>query len=91
MAEHEEQESLEEQETQKKRAEKILAIQNDIKNSITTCILEIKNLADSLTSLMEKEILTEEDIINAFDKTDGFEEQSQEISALLFSLRDTVR
>ena len=91
MAEREEQESLEEQEKQKKREEKLLAIQNTIKSSINTCILEMKNLSDALASLMEKEIFTEEDIVNAFEKIDAVEEQSQEISALLFSLRDTVR
>ena len=91
MAEREEQESIEEQEKQKKQEEKILEIQNNIKSSINTCILEMKNLSDSLMSLVGKENFLEEDITTAFDKIDAIEEQSQEISALLFSLRDTIR
>ena len=64
---------------------------NEIKNGVRTHVLEIKNLSDSLISLMEKEDFKEADLDSAFDATDAIQERSQEITALLFDLRDTAR
>jgi hypothetical protein len=70
--------------------EKVSARQIEIKNDIKTHVLEIKNLSESLISLMDKENFKEADLDNAFDITDAIQEQSQEITASLFDLRDNL-
>ena len=69
----------------------IAARQKEIKDSINPYIIEIKNLADSLTSLMGKEPFLEADLDNAFDLNDAIQEQTQEITVLLFEMRDTIK
>jgi hypothetical protein len=65
--------------------------QKEIKDSINPYITEIKNLADSLTSLLGKEPFLEADLDSAFDLNDAIQEQTQEINALLFEVRDTIK
>ena len=69
----------------------IVARQKEIKDGINPFIIEIKSLADSLTSLMGKENLLEADLDSAFDLNDAIQEQTQEINALLFDMRDTIK
>ena len=69
----------------------IVVRQKEIKDGINPFIIEIKNLADSLTSLMGKEPFLEADLDSAFDLNDAIQEQTQEITALLFDLRDTIK
>jgi hypothetical protein len=69
----------------------IVARQKAIKDGINPFIIEIKNLADSLTSLMGKEPFLEADLDNAFELNDAIQEQTQEITALLFDMRDTIQ
>jgi hypothetical protein len=74
--------------------EKAEGIQNEIdeiKGDVKTRVLEIKNISDSLISLIEKEDFKEADLDNAFDTTDLIQEHSQEITALLFNLRDVAK
>ena len=69
----------------------IAARQKEIKDSIDPYIVEIKNLAASLTSLLGKEPFLEADVDSAFDLNDSIQEQTQEINALLFDMRDTIQ
>ena len=65
--------------------------QQEIKDNINPLVIEIKNLADSFLALLEKKEFTEADLDNAFDLNDTMQEQAQEINALLFELRDTIK
>ena len=65
--------------------------QQEIKDNINPIIIEIKNLSDSFIALLEKKEFTEADLDNAFDINDAMQEQAQEINALLFELRDTIK
>ena len=69
----------------------IVAKQKEIKDSINPFIIEIKSLAESLASLMGKEPFLEADLDSAFDLNDAIQEQTQEITALLFDMRDTIQ
>ena len=69
----------------------IAARQKEIKDSIDPYIMELKNLAASLTSLMGKEPFLEADVDSAFDLNDSIQEKTQEINALLFDMRDTIQ
>jgi len=69
----------------------IAARQKEIKDSIDPYIVEIKNLAASLTSLLGKEPFLEADVDSAFDLNDSIQEKTQEINALLFDMRDTIQ
>ena len=66
------------------------ARQNEIKKDINTHVLEIKKLSESLISVMGKEPFKEADLDSAFDMADAIQEQSQDITALLFDLRDNL-
>ena len=65
--------------------------QQEIKDNINPIIIEIKNLSDSFIALLEKKEFTEADLDNAFDINDAMQEQAQEINAMLFELRDTIK
>ena len=69
----------------------IVVRQKEIKDGINPFIIEIKSLADSLTSLMGKENLLEADLDSAFDLNDAIQEQTQEINAMLFEMRETIK
>jgi hypothetical protein len=69
----------------------IVVRQKEIKDGINPFIIEIKSLAESLTSLMTKESFLEADLDSAFDLNDAIQEQTQEINALLFEMRDTIK
>lgn len=64
--------------------------QQEAKNSINNSIAEIRRLSDSLTSLMGKEPFSEPDLDSSFDLNDAIQQQTEEINALLFELRDTI-
>jgi hypothetical protein len=72
------------------RQAEIAARQIEIKTDINNLIIEIKNLSESLTSLMAIEKIKEDDLDKAFDINDALQEQCQEINALLFDLRDNL-
>ena len=84
MADNEEKQHEEEE---KKQQEKIRNYQNEKKQAIKTFTIEIKNLSDSITTLMDKENLLEEDLDRAFDLGDEIQEKYEEIIALLFDIR----
>ena len=65
--------------------------QKEIKEGINPYIVEIRNLTDSLSLLMEKEPFLEADLDSAFDLNDAIQEQTQEINALLFDMRETIQ
>jgi hypothetical protein len=65
--------------------------QKEIKDSITPYITEIKRLADAFLAALEKNDFKEADLDNAFDLNDAIQEQTQEINALLFEMRDTIK
>lgn len=88
MAEHEEQQREATKEEQRK--EKIANKQNEAKQTINEHSLNIKNLADSITALMEKEDFLEEDLDRSFELADEIQEQYEEIIALLFDIRDRL-
>ena len=75
---------------EKEEVNPIVARQKEIKESIDPLLAEIRNLSDSLTALMLKEPFLEADLDNAFDLNDAIQEQTQEINALLFDMRDTI-
>jgi hypothetical protein len=86
MAEQEELNAAEQEEL------KAIAVrQKEIQESINPYVIEIKNLSDSLITIMGKETLLEADLDSAFELNDAIQEQSQEITALLFDLRDTIK
>ena len=68
-----------------------VARHKEIKDGINPFIIEIKKLADSLTSLMGKEPFLEADLDSAFDLNDAIQEQTQEINAMLFEMRETIK
>jgi len=79
-----------EEQTDKQLQEKI-AKQNETKNTISKHIHEMKTIAESFTALLTgKEPFTEEDLDTVFELNDALEEQTQEITALLFDLRDKI-
>jgi hypothetical protein len=82
---------MEEQVEKEGQEDKVLARQNAIKNAVTPHIAEIKNLLDSLTTIMGKENFQDTDLEGVFDVMDSILEQSNEIEELLFSLRNTIR
>jgi len=84
-----EQEELNAAEQEERNA--IVARQKEIKDGINPFIIEIKSLAESLASLMGKEPFLEADVDSAFDLNDAIQEQTQEINALLFEMRDTIQ
>ena len=65
--------------------------QKGIKDNISPCILEIKHLADSFLAVLEKTEFTEADLDSAFDLNDAIQEQTQDINAFLFEMRDTIK
>jgi len=65
--------------------------QKEIKDNINPFIIEIRNLADSLTALLGKEPFLEADLDSAFNLNDAIQEQTQDINALLFEMRDTIK
>jgi len=65
--------------------------QKEIKDAIIPYIDEIKKLADSLRSMLPREPFQEADLDSAFDLNDAIQEQTQDINALLFELRDTIQ
>jgi hypothetical protein len=69
----------------------ILAKQNEIKDGIRPYIAEIKRLADAFLMALGKNEFKEADLDDAFDLNDAIQEQTQEINAFLFELRDTIR
>lgn len=75
---------------QKDEMNEKLQRQREIKNSIAPFITEIRNLTDSLESILAKEPFSEADLDDAFDLNDAIQEQTQEINALLFDLRNEV-
>ena len=64
--------------------------QNEKKQEVNSCTMEIKKLSDSITSLMDKEIFQEEDLDKAFEIADDIQEKYEEIIALLFDIRDKL-
>jgi hypothetical protein len=86
MAEQEELNAAEQEELKA-----IAARQKEIKDSINPYIIEIKSLAESLASLLGKAPFLEADVDSAFDLNDAIQEQTQEINAMLFDMRDTIK
>jgi hypothetical protein len=69
----------------------ILVKQKEIKDNINPYITEIKRLADDFLVALEKKEFKEADLDEAFDLNDAIQEQTQEINALLFDMRDTIQ
>ena len=66
-------------------------MQKKMKDKINLRILEIKNLSDSVLSIIERENFQEEDLDQAFEAADSIQEQYEEIIALLFETRDRLK
>jgi hypothetical protein len=77
-----------EQEEEALQKEQALTKQKEIKNDLNTCALEIKNLLESLISLMGKENFTVKDLDSSFEMADEIDEKSQGIVPLLIDLKD---
>ena len=69
----------------------ILVKQKEIKDNISPYLAEIKRLADAFFAALEKKEFKEADLDGAFDLNDAIQEQTQEINALLFDMRDTIQ
>jgi|APFre7841882724_1041349.scaffolds.fasta_scaffold67581_1 hypothetical protein len=76
---------------EKEELNPILMKQREIKENISPFINETKNLADSLVALLTKEPFLEADLDKAFELIDAIQEQNNEINALLFDIRDTIK
>jgi hypothetical protein len=71
--------------------EKLLELQKERKSSINANAIEIKNLSDVITTLMDKEDFLAEDLDKAFAVADEIQEKYEDIIAQLFDLRDRMR
>lgn len=64
--------------------------QKEEKQTINLQLINIKNLSDSITELMEKENFLEEDLDRAFELADEIQEKYEDIIAQLFYIRDKL-
>jgi hypothetical protein len=62
----------------------------EIRNSISGHISKIEGISELLTSLMKKEEFNQDDLSKAFDMADEIQAESEEITGLLFVLRDRL-
>ena len=76
---------------EQEKIDEIRIKQQEIKDSIKPLLIEIKNLADSFLAALDKNEVSESELDNNFNLNDAIQEQTQEINALLFEIRDTIQ